>query len=210
MKPLTCLSAVLLALGSAQAATTIFSWESGVEGWAANGDPGYSISTSATGATAGLQALRVASPMSSMWGATAANIGLELAQRQAVFQGATTITLDAHYPNPGYTDWFLPPSVALVIQGDGVGWTELPQQELTVDAAPQTLSWTLDPAHASALANGIWAQLFLVFRFGNGGSTGTEGVFYVDNLTSDAAAIPEVSAAALLAAGLLPFLRRRR
>jgi hypothetical protein len=192
----------MLVLGSASAAT-IYTWESGLEGWS-----GGNISTTTTGATNGSQALRIDTPMSSMWYSTAASLGLDATSRQTIFNGATMLTLDVSYPNPGYNSWWAGPTVSLVIQGDGVGWTELGDQALTLDAAPQTFSWALNPVQAASLANGSWGQVLILFKYGNGGSTGPDATFFVDNFTSNA--VPEPSSAmAVLTAGLMAFRRRR-
>jgi hypothetical protein len=204
MKALKLLVAGILVSGPLSAAT-IFSWESGLDGWT-----GGSLATTTAGATEGSQALEVTTPMANMWYAVAATVSLDAAGRQAVFNQATTLTIDVSYPNPGYNSWWAAPSVSLVIQGDGVGWTELGDQPLTVDAAPQTLSWAVSPAQAGALAGGSWAQVMLLFKYGNGGSSGSDAVFRVDNFTSDALAVPEPSTALALVVGGLLACRRRR
>lgn len=183
MKPKTslCLLATVLA-GPVCHANTIFSWETGTEGWAAGA--GASIATSTTGATDGIQSLSVTTPMSGMWYSTPTSINLDPATRQALFTGATELKLDVSYPNPGYNSWWATPSVEVIIQGDGVSWTTLGVRDVPVNGPPQTFTWPLTVGQASALAAGTWGQVILKFTYGNGGSTGTDAVFYVDNLAS--------------------------
>ena len=87
-------------------------------------------------------------------------------------------------------------------------WTELGDRAITLNAAPQTLSWTVTPEQATALANGSWGKVLLLFKYGNGGSSGTDAVFHVDNFTSNA--VPEPSCALLIAAATGLMARRRR
>lgn len=198
-------AAACLAIASLEAAT-VYSWESGTEGWSAG--VGAAITTSTTGASHGSQSLQITAPMANMWYSTPASIGLDVGSRQSIFTGATTLTLDVSYPNPGYTSWWSAPTVTLVIQGEGVVWTELGERALTLDAAPQTLSWAVSPAQAASIANGSWGEVLLLFKYGNGGSSGTNAVFHVDNFTSDA--VPEPSSALLMLGIAGIFVRRRR
>jgi autotransporter-associated beta strand protein len=183
MKPKTS----LLFLGAALAApicsaVPIFSWETDTEGWTA-GSPN-SVATSTTGATEGLHSLAVTQPMSNMWWNAATSITLTPAQLQSIFTNATELKLDVHYPDPGYTSWVSQPHVELIIQGDNVGWTGLASRDVTVNGAPQTLSFPLTVAQAAGMASSNWGQIVLRFDYGNGGSSSSFATFYVDNLTN--------------------------
>ncbi|BCU79553.1 autotransporter-associated beta strand repeat-containing protein [Luteolibacter sp. LG18] len=168
-------------------AAPLFTWESGTEGWSA--DSPNSVATSTTGATEGVKSLAVTQPMSGMWWNVGTTVNLSPGQRQALFTNATELRLDVFYPNPGYTSWWANPEVEVIIQGENVGWTGLATRTVAVDGSPQTLSFPLTPSQASAMASGNWGQIVLRFGYGNGGSTSTEAVFYVDNFTTTASPV---------------------
>ena len=183
-------------------AAPVFSWEAGTEGWlpsdgnlTVTGDE-TTITPSPTGATDGAQALAITTPMGvtggshGMWYATPTEINLDQPARQALFTGATEILLDVSYPNPGYTSWWATPTVELIIQGEGVTWSPLGTRDVSVDGAPQTVSWSLSVAQAASLANASWAQVILKFTYGNGGSSTPNAVFYVDNFRSTVVIVP--------------------
>ena len=174
--PIIFLAGALASLPSR--ADTVFSWETGLEGWNGTG------AVSTIGATDGLQSLAVTTPMSSMWYSTPVSTDLDEATRHVLFTGATELKLDVSYPNPGYNSWYADPSVELIIQGDGVPWTTLGTRTVPIGGAPQTFSWDLTIGQAASLAAGPWAQVIMKFTYGNGGSTGTDAVFYVDKLAS--------------------------
>jgi autotransporter-associated beta strand protein len=176
-----CFLAAALALPPCHA-NPIFSWEVDLQGWTAA--EGAAVGTSATGATDGTQALSVTTPMASMWWSTPASVNLDGPTRQALFTGATEIKLDVTYPNPGYNSWYGNATVELILQGDGVNWTQLGSRDVAVDGGPTTCTWPITVSQAQALASGTWAQLVLKFTYGNGGSTGPDAVFHVDNLRS--------------------------
>lgn len=183
MKPNTRLTLLAAALAAPVcSAAPIFSWETDTEGWTA-GAPN-SVATSTTGATVGLQALAVTQPMSSMWWNAPTSVSLSPAQLQSTFANATELKLDVHYPNPGYNSWYANPQVEVIIQGEKVGWTGLATRDVAVDAASQTLTFPLTVAQAAGMATSSWGQIVLRFAYGNGGSTSSEAVFYVDNLTN--------------------------
>jgi autotransporter-associated beta strand protein len=199
---ITLRSLVFLLFLPAARAAPVFSWEAGTEGWLPSaGNPAVTgdettITPGPTGATEGTQALAISTPMGvtdgwhGMWYATPTEINLDQPTRQALFTGATEILLDVSYPNPGYTSWWGTPTVELIIQGDGVSWSPLGSRDVTVDGAPQTVSWPLSVAQAASLANGTWAQMILKFTYGNGGSSTPNAVFYVDNFRSTVVIVP--------------------
>ena len=125
MKPILPISicALVLAAGLSPA-DTIFSWEAGLEGWSSGNNP-ETIAISDIGVTDGTKALAITTPMTAMWYSTPASIYPDAATRQALFTGATEITLDVSYPDPGYTSWASEVTVEVIIQGDGVPWTTL-------------------------------------------------------------------------------------
>ena len=159
-----------------------YSWESGLEGWTPA--DGCSITQSAVGATDGTQSLAITTPMASMWHSAPTQIDLDQAARQAVFTGATELTLDLSYPDPGYNSWISDPTVEIIIQGDGVAWSPLGVRTVPVGAVPQTFTWPLTVGQAASLANGSWAQIILKFTYGNGGSSTANAVFHVDKFSS--------------------------
>ncbi|QJE97692.1 autotransporter-associated beta strand repeat-containing protein [Luteolibacter luteus] len=176
-----CTFLPLLGLSICQAGVN-FSWEADLEGWTSA--EGCSIVQSPTGATDGTQALAITTPMTSMWYSTPTQINLEQAARQSIFTGATELTLDLSYPDPGYNSWISDPSVEVIIQGEGVSWSPLGVRTISVGAAPQTFTWPLTVGQAASLANGSWAQIILKFTYGNGGTSTPNAVFYVDKLSS--------------------------
>jgi autotransporter-associated beta strand protein len=159
-----------------------FSWESGLEGWAPA--DGCSIVQSPTGATDGTQSLAITTPMTAMWYSTPVSINLNQAALPSIFTGATELTLDLSYPDPGYNSWVSDPNVEVIIQGDGVAWSPLGVRTVPVGGAPQTFTWPLTVGQAASLANGTWAQIVLKFTYGNGGTSTANAVFYVDKLSS--------------------------
>lgn len=177
-----CLAAIHLTASVCQA-DTVFSWENGTEGWFSSNPAAAPVAISASHATDGSQSLAVTLPMSSMWYNDFTRIQLDETQRNAVFDGAQTITLDVTYPNPGYNSWYGTPTVEMVVEDQGYTWNSLGIQNLVIDGTA-TCSWTLSPAQATAFATGTSAKIILRFNYGNGGSTGENAVFYIDKLTS--------------------------
>lgn len=177
-----CILPSLLGLSICHAGIN-FSWESGLEGWTPA--DGCSIAPSSTGATDGAKSLAITTPMSSMWYSAPTQINLDSpAVRQAIFTGATELTLDLSYPDPGYNSWISDPTVEVIIQGDGVAWSPLGVRTVPVGTTPQTFTWPLTVGQAASLANGSWAQIILKFTYGNGGTSTANAVFYVDKLSS--------------------------
>ena len=193
MKPILPISicALVLAAGLSPA-DTIFSWEAGLEGWSSGNNP-ETIAISDIGVTDGTKALAITTPMTAMWYSTPASIYPDAATRQALFTGATEITLDVSYPDPGYTSWASEVTVEVIIQGDGVPWTTLGTRVVPVNAAPQTYAWPLTIGQAASLAAGTWAQVLLKFTYGNGGSSAANAVFYVDKLGTTVVEEPPVT-----------------
>jgi autotransporter-associated beta strand protein len=184
MKPklFICLTAVHLC-ASVCHADTVFSWETGTEGWFSSNSATAPVAVSTTHATDGSQSLAVTLPMSSMWYNDSTRIQLDEAQKNAIFDGAQTLTLDVSYPNPGYNSWSATPTVEMVVEDQGYTWNSLGTKELVVDGTT-TCSWTLSAAQATAFATGTSAKIILRFVYGNGGATGENAVFYIDKLTS--------------------------
>ncbi|MES2440566.1 MAG: autotransporter-associated beta strand repeat-containing protein [Verrucomicrobiota bacterium] len=164
-------------------ADTVFSWETGTEGWFSSTPAVATVETSPTSPTDGAQSLKVTLPMSSMWYNDFTRIQLDESQRQALFEGAQSLTLDVTYPDPGYNSWYGTPTVEMVVEDQGYVWNSLGSRNLTVGGTA-TCTWSLTPAQASAFAIGTSAKVILRFNYGNGGATGTQAVFYVDKLIS--------------------------
>jgi autotransporter-associated beta strand protein len=179
--PFSLFSAILMAL-PVSATAQIFSWESDLEGWSA-GSPN-SVATSTIGATDGLQSMVISQPMSNMWYSTPTGVGLSTTQLQSIFTNATELKLDVSYPDPGYNSWVGTPTVEVIIQGANQSWIGLGEKAIAVGAAPQTVTFPLTVAQAGGMASSAWGQIVLKFTYGNGGSTATNAVFYVDNFTN--------------------------
>jgi autotransporter-associated beta strand protein len=160
-----CLLAAALAAPVCSAAP-IFSWETGTEGWGANGS--NAVTTSATGATEGTQALAVTMPNSSMWWNAATTVNLTPEQMQAIFANATELKVDVTYPDPG--SLWGDGGVEIIIQGANVGWTGLASFPVPADGAPHTLTFPLTVAQAAGMASGGWGQIILRTNYGNGGT----------------------------------------
>lgn len=189
MKPRTSLFSLAATLAAPVcSAAPIFSWESGLDGW--NAGAPNSVVTSTTGATDGSMSLAVSQPISNMWYSTPTAVGLSVEQLQSIFTNATELKLDVSYPNPGYNSWYNNASVEIIIQGANQGWVGLGTQEVVVDAAPQTFTFPLTVAQAANMASSGWGQIVLKFTYGNGGSTSTDAVFYVDNFSNTVVADP--------------------
>lgn len=183
MKPILPVTLIALHfLPGLSRADTIFSWETDLQGWAPA--DGAALVTSPTGATDGTKSMAVTTPMSAMWYSTPASINLDGPTRQTLFTGATELTLDLTYPDPGYTSWTSVPTVELIVQGAGLPWTTLGVRDVSVGAAPQTFTWPLTVGQAATLAGASWAQVVMKFTYGNGGSSSANAVFYVDKLGS--------------------------
>jgi hypothetical protein len=203
--------AIAAAMTASSQAATIYSWESGLDGWAGDTVNGYSVTTtSALGVTDGVSALQLTAPASGMWWSAGFSRNLGSSELSQIFNGASQVGMDMTY-NPGSDTWYMDANLTLIVQGEKVAWTELAPVTIVKGATPTAATWSISPTMASDLATSSWGQLVLKLTYGNGGSA--PSVFYVDNFTSDAVAVPEpASSALLLGLGVIVtgVARRRR
>ena len=206
------IAALVLLVASVSRASTVYSWETGLDGWSADTVNGYSITTASTlGVTDGASALQLTAPSSGMWWSAGFSRNLGGTELGQIFTGATQLGLDVTY-NPGSDTWYLDANVALIVQGEKQSWTELAGVTIPKGTSPTAATWSISSTVASNMATSSWGQILLKLTYGNGGSA--PSVFYVDDFTTNASAIPEPSSCALVlglvAIGGAAMRRRRR
>lgn len=183
----------------------ISSWETGLEGWAAQ--PSATLTqTTAGGVTDGSSALRVQTT-----GAYNTTMLLDGPQYAAFFADNNTISLDvtataADVPAGWLYVWF-------AVIADGQNWTDSGPIGIRLDGQTHTISWNYQQSGLDVGPNPYWFNLYLPTMSGNASKDGSPTVaFTFDNLrTSYSPAVPEPGSIGVVGGlGALLVRRRRR
>ena len=218
-------ASMVLAANSAKAATLIYGFESGTDGFFVNGGSETSVAQSTTGATNGsTSSLQIVSPTAgySLGGVETADVPVPLTTADSF-----NYDLTADFSNIGYAfifpEFFLNNGQQLVPDNYEGSYANLGGQNLMghtltdnlaayQDANIGTGLYTVgqilseDPSDAGALITD-----FQITIEHGGDSTGAPLNLYIDNVTvPSAAAVPEPASLGLVALGGLLLGRRRR
>lgn len=177
---------------------TLYSFESGLEGWAdLAGAPDITLGLSATGATDGVQAMSLTWSGGFGWIGTSTTAGAVEGALHNAHTILMDITVDPDFA--GQSNW----ANMLVAYNDGsYGWRQTGTSTTIPTAAGlHTVSVDVSAIQAPNESN-PWFQVFIGV---NSASAGPR-TMYVDNIR----AVPEPASFVALGAGALALLRRRR
>jgi len=198
---------------SAASAAVVTSWESGTEeGWTLGTVWTVPFTVNMDRASDGSFGVSAALPVPDLGGQTD-HLIMQGNALSVLGSNSTELSFDV------YSEWGIPGTwgiyandISVVVQGEGVPWTELTKLsgDLT-DAAFSTLSYDVS-AVAPALDGASWGQVLVRWRIGtwtdNTGVPGGTHTITIDNV--DVSSIPEPTNFSLLTLGGLCLLARRR
>ncbi|MGE5293921.1 MAG: LamG domain-containing protein [Solirubrobacterales bacterium] len=177
------LASVTLILASSAVADVVGNFEGTLDGWRA-GD-GMTLSFSATGATAGAQALQIDG--SGGWHISA--LLDAKSQRANLGKKGVKVTADVTAVAGEMTSGWMQVEIVVNAQNNNdsgannnIGWNQLGGQDVAIDGQPHTLTWTLSDDLAGKIAaaddNISWFELALVSNLDSASVTR----FYLDNV----------------------------
>ncbi|MBP7053835.1 MAG: LamG domain-containing protein [Phycisphaerae bacterium] len=181
--------AVLASVGAMLASTAlggsvvVGDFEGGLDGWRA-GD-GMTLSSSATGATVGAQALQIDGP----GGWHIATLLDARAQMAALANKGVKITADVTVVAADMTTTWMQVGMVVNAQNNdnngtnnNLGWNDLGSQDVAMDGQPHTYTWVLSDALVGKIAGADdsigWFELALISNLDGASAT----KFYVDNI----------------------------
>ncbi len=192
------LVAGLAVLAVPASATLLYSFETGLQGWAPINSGAVNLTQSTIGATEGTHSMQVNWSGGFQWYGDATN---NFAVRDALVNDPNKeILFDVTVPDGGLAGW----SNALLAMNDSLGWRQVDnskQLDIPQTAGTYTLAFDISGI-TGPNPTGTWFQLFFSV---NGPTTET---YYIDNIRT--APVPEPASLTVLVAGAGLLIRRRR
>lgn len=203
---------LLLSVPAAHGAV-IESFESGnLNGWGAGTLNGSTTTVDTDFASDGIFSAGNSFSVPASFSGWTVNTIVEKDPRTFMDAGTTTLTMDVYSDWSNPNGWGVYGNTIMLILNNSNGWNAIaPTSGTLVNGAFSTLTWDMTPHAAAITDSGLgWSSLGIAWHVGTwaGGGDGLPNgtqTFAIDNIT----VVPEPSALALLAGGLLSLRRRR-